>query len=232
MPSTTRSPATNGNRPGPGPAHRPTPSAAGATSPLATARFARRRRSRAAAGVLLIVGFAFAGVVVYGGAGDRQSVLAAVRTVRAGSTLTANDVTPVLADIETGVGVVPAGERDRLIGKVAAVDLVPGALLAPGQVAERSKAPSGRAIVGATLKEGLFPLGLRAGDKVVMFMVPPDNSGPTEAAAAAPAVDATVVEVGPSVQEGAVTLALELDPGAASPVAVAAFRGRLVVVAG
>ena len=229
MPSTSKSLRSNGAGPG-----RAAPSRDVAKRPdlaTTTQRFARRNRTRVAFGALLIVACTLAAAVMFSRAGDRHPVLAVVHRVEAGSTIAAGDLSEVLVAADAGVATVPSSQRDRLVGQIAVVDLTPGALLAPGQIEVRPSGTNDKAVVGAAVKEGQYPPGLRAGDHVLLVEVPaqpasgePSSSGTTQL------VPATVLSVAPAQSSGAVSVALAIDPARAQSVAVDAARGQLSIV--
>jgi hypothetical protein len=167
--------------------------------------------------------------VLFSRAGDRHPVLAVAHRVNAGSTIASSDLNEVLVSSDAGVATVPASQLQQLVGRVATVDLVPGSLLAPGQFDTRSKVVVTQAVVGATLKEGQFPPGLRHGDRVLIVEVPPQNA-PSSTSTTSTTVNGTVLTVEPSSVQGGVTVSLGVDPSNAQAVAVDATRGQLTLV--
>ena len=207
-----------------------------AASPLpatpASTSSAQRNRSRVAAGALILVACTLAAVVVYGRLGDRRAVLAVARSVDVGETLDASDLRVVHVSSEPGVHTVPATQRSRIIGRPAAVRLVPGSLLSPAEIADGAGLPDGMALVGAILKPGQFPLGLAPGDTVALVAVPATGAGvvaTTDSAATPPT--ATVVAVDRAADAtGNTAVSLQLPIAAAPLIAGAGAAGRLNLV--
>lgn len=230
MASSTRAVGTNGVRTGPGPAQNFAPRSASALNEAGTQRFARRNRSRVAVGAFVMVACALVAAVLFSSAGDRHPVLSVARHVNAGEVIKSEDLTQVLISVDGSVETVPASARASLVGQVATVDLLPGSLLARGQVDQRSPGTADKAIVGAALKEGQFPIGLRQGDRVLVIVVPADNPDPNaRTTQPPPAVSAVVVAVIPSSTQGGVTVSLAVQPSDAAAVATASSHGRLSV---
>src|SRR6266496_1225937 len=97
---------------------------AAARQGLAPAREAAVRRRRrpglwAAGAALLAVG-AFGAAVLVGRAGDRVPVLAVARTVYVGEAISDGDVRVARVAADPALQPIPAGDRDRVVGKLAA----------------------------------------------------------------------------------------------------------------
>jgi hypothetical protein len=98
-------------------------------------------------------------------ASDRVDVVRMARRVPAGQTLTEADLTVTPVAIDSGVsGLVPAASLDELVGRVAAVELRPGALVQVGMWRDAVQLSQGESSVGAVLKAGRYPAGLGRGD--------------------------------------------------------------------
>jgi hypothetical protein len=168
--------------------------------------------------------------VLFSRAGDRHPVLAVSRRVAAGSTIEATDLRQVLISTNGHVATVPWSQLAAVVGKTAVVDLAPGELLTRGQIELRPSGTAGKAVLGASLKEGQFPPGLSEGDRVLAVAIPADDPTGDQATVDPPSVKATVASVDPSSAEGGVTVSLALDPSQAASVAVSAAHGRLALV--
>src|SRR5437763_5500595 len=133
-------------------------------------------------GVLLC----FVGALVFGAVhlrlDQRKVVLAVAHPVAAGQVITSNDLRTVRVSA-TGVATISETERSSVVGHIAAVPLAPGSLLVRSQLGSAASVPSGQAVVGVALRDGQFPAGLRAGDRV--FLV--DNGSGRAAGGAGPA---------------------------------------------
>ncbi|MEW6473133.1 MAG: flagellar biosynthesis protein FlgA [Actinomycetota bacterium] len=193
---------------------------------------ARRNRSRVAAGALILVACTLAAVVIYGRVGDRRAVLAVARGVDVGETLEAGDLRVVHVSTEPGLRTIPAGQRSAILGRPAAVRLVPGSLLSPAEIGDGAALPEGMALVGAILKPGQFPLGLAPGDTVALVAAPASGAGVVVAAdSAAEPPTATVVAVDRAADAtGNTTVSLQLPANTASLIAGAGAAGRLNLV--
>lgn len=225
MPTTTAPPSATSNGHG---LRLPPPGAA--RSP----RLAARHRTRAVAGGALLAFSALAAVVLYGSVGDRQPVLAVARPVAAGQTINAQDIRVVNVSADPGVRTVPAADRTRLVGRTATVALAPGALLSPSQVGDGPVLPAGSVIVGAVLKPGYFPLGLRTGDSVLVVALRSvgGSAGVSDAEQVlASPVKSTVAAIERLADSGgASAVSLACDPDIAPVVAAAGAEGRLSVI--
>lgn len=128
----------------------------------------RVRTQWLALGAALVV---LAGVLVAWGlsqAAERVEVVQVARPVSAGDPLTAEDlmVTGVAYDGAVN-GLVPASSLDRLVGRIAAVDLQQGELVQVGMWSDEPALLSGEDRVGAVLAVGNYPAGLHSGDVAV-----------------------------------------------------------------
>src|SRR5215831_9719598 len=95
---------------------------------------ARRRWGRVAAGGLLALLGAWAGMVLVATAGGRQERLALATDVAKGQTIERSDLKVVRVAADAGVATVPADHMHDVVGHVAATDLPRGSLLASKQI--------------------------------------------------------------------------------------------------
>ena len=190
----------------------------------------RRNRTRVAFGALVIVLSVLGVTTLYSRASDRVDVLSVRRTVAAGQQITADDLGTVSISANTELRTMPASDLSRALGKIAVVALVPGSLLISSQLSDGPRVPPGMAIVGATLKPGQYPVGLRAGDDVTLVETPL----PTATGAAATPIDrgtARVLETDQLKDAGStLTVSLVVPAAGATPVASAGSAGRLTLV--
>lgn len=136
--------------------------------------------SRVALAMMLIAGLSLAFLLLYTSAGDRHDVLAVARPVAAGSVITAADLTEARVSVDPSLRPIPVSRQSEVVGRAAAVDLVPGTLLTRGHLADGPVVRTGRDVVGLALKAGQLPQGVRAGDRVLLV-----RSGGTTTAGAA-----------------------------------------------
>jgi hypothetical protein len=201
----------------------------------------RRRWGRVAAGAGLVLVWVWGTVAAVRSAGDLSEVVVLARDVERYEQIERSDLRVVRAGIDPGlVETLPASRLEDVVGRVAAVDLVGGSLLAPGQLvgSDQRVVGSGEALVGARLKAGELPAdGVMAGSAVVVVVRP----SATTVAASGDADTGTVEVQGwlMSVNDadratGERSLSLVVPRSQAAMVTAAAADGRvsLVVVEG
>jgi len=131
-----------------------------------------RRQQRNAAGVLLgllLIVFSAVAVALYAAnVGHRRAVLVVTRPVQAGSVIVSADLGEVRISADPALHTIPATQRDRVVGKAAAVSLVPGELVTSGQLSSGPRLAAGQAVIGLSLRPGQFPAGLRPPDRVMV----------------------------------------------------------------
>jgi hypothetical protein len=190
--------------------------------PSPSIQAAGRSRTRIAGGVALLVASTLFAVLVYGNLGERAPVLAAAREVRAGEVVQDGDLKVVRVAAEHGVGVVAASRRSDVVGRRATSRLVPGSLLAPGALTSEPPVPAGTTVIGAVVKPGQYPLGLREGDRVLVLVT---GSG-TERAGG---VEAVIVSVSTKSGPDGTAISLAVPPVDAPALARAGAEGRLLL---
>jgi len=196
------------------------------TAPAATARRGGRiNRSRAAAGMLLTFLSVATVTTLYARADDRITVVAVQARVPAGQPVTADDLTVVEVPADTALATVAADRAPELIGQVALSTLEPGMLLAPSLVAAQPLVPTGSAVVGATLKPGQYPVGLRVGDKVRLVETPASSA--TQATPAVTRGLAQVVDLSELPGGTGVAVSLLVPDGSSVVLSSAGAAGRL-----
>lgn len=148
---------------------------------LAPGRHTRRRnwpRVGAAAALAVFCGALF--VLLYASAGSRHPYLAVARPLSPGQTITAADLRIARVQADPALSPIPANEAAGVVGRRAAVALLPGSLLTPGDLASGPLLGAGEASVGLDLKPGQVPADLAPGDSVVVI----DTAAPGQTAAA------------------------------------------------
>ncbi len=124
-----------------------------ASAPQLRLQPARRRRPAlvAASGALVALCVAvFTGL--YAKAGHQVAVLVVAHDVPLGATIGADDVTEARISLSPAMSSIPATAVSSVVGHRAAVALVPGALVVPGDLTSRSAPPPGSAVVGVALE--------------------------------------------------------------------------------
>ncbi|MFE1411353.1 SAF domain-containing protein [Streptomyces sp. NPDC058746] len=107
-------------------------------------------------------------------AGERAPVLTVARPVAAGQVIEAGDLGEVRLGFDDAKQVVPATDRNGVVGRRAVVPLVPGALLAPVHVgSEAVYPPSGKAQIVVAVDAVMLPPGLVAGQRVAVLQGAP-----------------------------------------------------------
>lgn len=216
-----------------------TPTLQGTMGPVAAPTRVRRRRvgRRAVAlSVVLVVlsGLAVALLVAYAQGG--QLYLAVARPVAYGAQIEADDLVVVRLNPDSALAPVRESDRASVVGKYAAVPLVPGSLVTRGHLAEEAIPGPGRQVVSVSLRAEQAPAHpLQAGAAVLLVRTPEGGSVPSGTAANQPALAPTSVP-------GTVRAVRELDYGAGVVVdvvvaesdgpmlAAAASSGRVAVV--
>ncbi len=149
---------------------------------------ASRRQQRNVAGVLLgllLIVFSAVAVALYAAnVGHRRAVLVVTRSVQAGSVIVSTDLGEVRISADPALHSIPSSQRDRIVGNVAAVSLVPGELVTSGQLSSGPRLAAGQAVVGLSLRPGQFPAGLRPPDQVMVVDAGPTAGGSASASAA------------------------------------------------
>ena len=190
----------------------------------------RRNRARMMVGLVVLVLCVLGAITLYGKASDRIEVLAVRRPVAPGQQITAEDIGTVSITVDSNLRTMSVSQRAEVVGQIALVGLVPGSLLAPSQINDGPRVPAGMVITGATLKPGQFPIGLRAGDDVLLVETPLTTA---TGAAAEPITrgNAQVLEV-ERLDNATSSLAVSLIVPAtsASSIASAGAGGRLTLV--
>ncbi|MGI5214861.1 SAF domain-containing protein [Plantactinospora sp. CA-290183] len=101
-----------------------------------------------------------------------SSFLTVIRPVAAGQVIGDADVEVVRVANASGLALVPADQRGRVIGARAAVPLAAGTLLTAGQVGPLAWPPAGQAVIAVPVAPGRAPSGLAAGARVLVLVVP------------------------------------------------------------
>ncbi|HAM01872.1 MAG TPA: hypothetical protein DCQ30_06540 [Acidimicrobiaceae bacterium] len=153
------------------------PAAPNLIDDLAPGRTSRRRnwpRLGAAAALAVVCGALF--VLLYDSAGSRHPFLAVSRTVAPGQVVTPSDLTTVRVTSDSALSPIPADEAGLVVGRRAAVALVPGTLLTPADLTSGPVVGAGDASVGLDLKPSQLPAGLEPGDTVLVIEI----AGPSQ----------------------------------------------------
>jgi hypothetical protein len=207
---------------------------AAAAVPAREAAVRRRRRPGLwAAGAALIAVGGLGAAALVGQAGDRVEVLAVARTVPVGQTIGEEDLRVARVAADPALRPVAVADRARVVGRLAAVELRPGALLTAAEVTDEAVPAAGQQVVGVAVRPGLMPArGVRPGDEVLLVPVPGDQTraGEDSAAPAGEPVPARVVRAGPADVDGVSTVDVVVSEALGPRVAAVASTGRVALV--
>lgn len=197
-----------------------------------------RRPALAALAVLLILGGGLVSGLLVFRSGERADYLVVRAEVLPGHRITAADL-GIARIAGTGAKAIPQAEHDAVVGSYATVRLFPGTLLTRDMLEPEPSVPSGSAVVGVSLDPSQAPAdGVRAGDVVMVLLVPDRGSGenPSQLVAAARVVgggstgaDAGTGLVGSPGSTG-ISLSLLVPANRAAAIATASAQGRAAVV--
>ena len=202
------------------------------SAPIALARssptgFGRPNRTRIAVGVVIVVVSVLASVTVYTHVAQRRAVLRVVHHVDVGQQIRSSDLAVTEVGASPHAATVAAADEGRIVGQVARVELVPGALLAAHQFQAGPAVQPDTGIAGALLKAGQYPVGLHRGD--VVRVVQLASSTDDVALAGTDRGTAVVIDLAPTSDDNqSVSLSVPLD--AARDVAAAGAAGRLSLI--
>ena len=207
--------------------HRP-PKGQGAALPTRT-----RRKGYAALAVALIIGFGALGFWFYTSAGSKTPVVMTTQDIPVGHVIQRDDLTTV--EVAGGVTAVAAANLHTLIGRVAAIEILPNTLVQRAMVTSGSPIPAGQGLVGVAAAPGQIPSsGLVPGDKVEVLQLPQKDSPVSANSSAASSVlvgSATVFDVRPNTTStGGTLLTLVVPKDAAYGVAQASNDGQIALV--
>lgn len=194
----------------------------------------RRQLQWVLAGVVLVSCAGLAFMTISLRLSSTVAVLAVNRAVPVGHVLEESDLRVANISSDGGISPIVASDEASILGRPAAVALVPGSLLTRGEVGSPAVLSPGEVVIGAGLKPGQFPPALAAGDRVAVI-----DAGSTDRASGAvyggsiPArVTATVVAVDqpPAASGSDSIISLRLDSVAADTVARLAAAGRAALL--
>jgi len=194
----------------------------------------RRQRSRPAAiGAALCAVVGMLGFIgIWAASSDRQPVLAVSRPVKAGEVITADDLAIASIAEDGALKPMPASARASAVGKTAAVDLSPGALLLEGQLGGASPVGDGEAVVAVEVPLAAAPIdSLHNGDRVQIIKTA--KGGDPKEELGEVISEGRVLRVAPgstSTGSSVVSLAVPQDRAATVAGASAAQRAALVVL--
>ncbi len=119
----------------------------------------KRRPWLAVGSLVLIATCAAAFTSLYAQAGHQTRVLVIDRLVPQGNQIQAADISAATLSYSSAIAPIPAADAVDVIGRRAAVSLVPGTLLIRAELSAGQWPPRGLALVGVIAKPGQLPAG-------------------------------------------------------------------------
>jgi hypothetical protein len=184
--------------------------------------------------VLLIAGGALTAGYVAQRIGATHDYLGVGRPVGKGAEVTAADLITIRVNDAIGLKPIAAGKLKSVVGKRAAVPLVPGTLLTPEQLTDNPVPAPGNQLLGLALGEDRMPKGRLAVGASVLLVVTPKKGVVTDQNAPQDLVPprtivGTVVDIKPSSKQGDTIVNVEVSTADAPTVAAMHAEDRIVV---
>ncbi|WP_327295971.1 hypothetical protein [Streptomyces sp. NBC_01197] len=131
-----------------------------------------RKPALAALAVLLILVGALGATVLVLRAGNRVEVAKLTHNVEAGQAITDSDVTSVMVANDSSINYIKWDQLGTVEKTLTARSaLYSGSLLVGEMFTGEKGTPAGKAVVGLSLKDGQYPVGIKAGDTVTVYRV-------------------------------------------------------------
>ena len=198
-----------------------------------------RKPALAALGLLLVLVGALASVYLQQQAKDRVAVVEITKQVPQGKAITSDEIGQAMVAVDSSISYVTwaQAQSGALQGYTARTDLVAGTLLVGQMLTTALPLAPGQEVVGLSLKDGYYPLGIQVGDTVSAYYVSNKNDDKTGQAYlgdgfTTPPIVANVVvyDVGPVSSSGDIDISLVLSQQNANAVTQAASGTNLVLV--
>lgn len=197
-----------------------------------------RKPALAALGLLLVLVGALASVYLQQRAGNRVGVVEIVKRVPQGEAIAADSIGEVMVAVNSNISYVTwaQAQAGALHGYTARTDLLPGTLLVGQMLTTALPLPQGQEVVGLSLKDGQYPIGIQVGDTVSAYYVSNKNEDKTgqqyltDGFTTPPIVaNVRVYDVGTPGNSGTLDVSLVLSQQSANAVTQAASGGNLVL---
>lgn len=190
-----------------------------------------RRVPWVALGVILVLVGALAFGRLLQSAGERTSVVVASRDINPGQQIEPGDLRLVDMAVDGEAAVVPAAQRDRLLGQVATSRIPAGSVVNRDQFAADSGLEQGQVVIGVQLAPGGVPVpDLRVGDRVRLLETAAEGEQEDEGNDPLGVADVYLVTPGSQPEVMFVSLAVTDDLAQRVADAAAAQRLRLVLL--
>ncbi|WP_433392987.1 SAF domain-containing protein [Micromonospora sp. KLBMP9576] len=203
-------------------------------APYAIPRVAPQRRWRPALVWLAVALVAAGGLIaaaVLRKVGTTAEYLAVSTTVEVGSVIDRSDLSTVRITVDPALKPIRASAADQVVGRFAAVALVPGTLLTQAQLTDTAVPGQGQQLVGLSLSQERLPAErVKPGAEVLLVVTADDGPVANQQQTAAPvSIKATVVDVRAGTKEGTTLLNVAVAERDGPHVASRAAAGRIVV---
>ncbi len=188
----------------------------------------RRRPAALLVSVATIVLGSLGGLWLWTAAGHTTEVLAVRTLVHRGEVIDRDDLMTVRVSLDPAVQTVAATQADAVAGQRAALDLAPGGLLTPSDLATSVLPARGTSVVGVGLAPGMLPAEPIAPGDAVRVVQTPGVQG--EVADAPVTISATVVGVHPSGAGDQTIVDVVVPAESAADLAARAATGKVALV--
>lgn len=129
----------------------------------------RVRLPELAVGVLVVVAFSLGAVLWHLNSVSKSPALTVVARVERGEPIRAEDLRVIYVASDDRLARVDPSQTSSMVGRIALVNLEPGALLNPSMVSDAISVGAGDAVVGLSLDPGQYPaMTLAVGDRVTV----------------------------------------------------------------
>lgn len=176
------------------PARTSAPTPLEAVEPAAPPKLRRRPMALIVSVATVVLG-ALIGMWVWSAAGNSTEVLAVRTLVQRGEVITGDDLMVVRVGLDPAIQTVSAAQANEVAGQRAALDLAPGGLLTPADIAPVVVPGRGTSVVGIGLASGMLPAETLAPGDDVRVVQTPGQQGTIEGTPVT--IAATVVGVHP-----------------------------------
>ncbi|WP_162907308.1 SAF domain-containing protein [Allorhizocola rhizosphaerae] len=203
--------------------------------PIVKAAPRRRSVMQGALAVLLIVAGALTAGYVALRIGSTHDFLGVAKPVGKGAEIKADDLMVIRVNDAVGLKPIPLSRANTVVGKRAAVPLVPGTLLTPEQVTDHPVPAQGNQLLGLSLSEDRLPVArVKVGASVLLVVTPKKNSvggsGENAGDLVPPrTIAGTVVDVKPGTRQGDTIVNVEVSTADAPTVAAMHAEDRIVL---
>ncbi|CAM5677882.1 SAF domain-containing protein OS=Streptomyces tendae OX=1932 GN=GUR47_18010 PE=4 SV=1 [Streptomyces tendae] len=192
--------------------------------------------------LLILVGALGATMLVLR-AGDRVEAIQLTADIKAGESITDDNIKSVMVNDDSGANFVAWSQRAGLMKLQAKSTLYKGTVVVGEMFADKTAMEEGKVTVGVSLKEGQYPKGLDSGDNVAVYRVGNKSSGSGDqggASGSAGASNSLLVEravvvaadgsSGDSLASTNLPVTLTVDADDAAALTQAASAGEVAVV--